>query len=325
MTSAGTVRLVYSACRVGHAEVTAVVPTRNSARTLEACLRSLKRQTVPCSLVVVDNHSTDATVAIGCRYADVVAIAGPERSAQRNIGASLTTSPALGFIDSDMILGPTVVEQALSALRAGSGGVVVPEQSFGEGFWAEVRTFERSFYCGSDPVEAARFFRRDVFETVGGFDEAMAPGPEDWDLTIRVRRVATVSRISAEIAHDEGRPTLWGACAKKGYYALGIRGFAAKHGIASMSVLDRPYVRRPWVIFSQGPRLGLGLIALKTGEAAAVVGSCMLTPGRLRRQSADSVESSGTGDQASAGLGGLRREGRREFTDAAPTEKAGDA
>lgn len=149
--------------------------------------------------------------------------------------------------------------------------MVVPEYSFGEGFWAEVRRFERAFYRGSDIIEAARFFRRDVFGSVGGFDEAMEPGPEDWDLTLRVRKVARVTRISAEIAHDEGRPTFWSACAKKGYYGPGYRAFARKHGTRSLSVLDRPYLRRPWLIFAEGPRLGLGLVALKAGEATAVV------------------------------------------------------
>ncbi|MHB1639653.1 MAG: glycosyltransferase family 2 protein [Candidatus Dormibacteria bacterium] len=247
------------------------MPTRNSGRTLEACLRSLRAQSVACVVVVVDNHSTDGTAAIACEYADIVAVAGPERSAQRNGGAALTTSPILGFIDSDMVVESTVVEQAVSALQSGVGGIVVPEHSFGEGFWADVRKFERSFYRGSDTVEAARFFRRDVFESIGGFDEAMEPGPEDWDLTIRVREVAAVTRISAEIAHDEGRPTFWNACAKKGYYGPGLRSFARKHGTASLSVLDRPYLRRPWRIFAQGPRLGLGLVALKTGETSAVV------------------------------------------------------
>ncbi|MHB8395121.1 MAG: glycosyltransferase family 2 protein [Candidatus Dormibacteria bacterium] len=305
----------------GHEDqVAVVVPTKNSGRTLEACLRSLRDQRFLCVIVVVDNHSTDDTIAIAFQYADIVSVAGPERSAQRNAGAALTTSPILGFIDSDMVVESTVVEQATSALLSGAGGIVVPEHSFGEGFWADVRRFERSFYHGSDSVEAARFFRRDVFESVGGFDEAMEPGAEDWDLTIRVREVAAVTRISAEIAHDEGRPTFWNACAKKGYYAPGLRSFARKHGSASLSVLDRPYLRRPWMIFAQGPRLGLGLVALKTGEATAVVAATVLHSGPLSRRSGDSVDWPGTSDGSSASIGRSRREGRNELDDSASTE-----
>ncbi len=262
-------RVLKSNLPEGDIAVTIVVPTRNSRRTLAACLESLRRQSRRSVVVVVDNHSTDDTLAIALAHADVVAIAGPERSAQRNVGASLTRSPVVGFVDSDMVVGSDVAELAARALVDGAAGVVVPEHSFGEGFWAEVRRFERSFYRGSDSVEAARFFRRDVFEAVGGFDEGMDPGPEDWDLTIRVRRVAAVVRIPGEIAHDEGRPTFWSACAKKAYYAAGLRSFVRKHGASGLSVLDRPYLRRPWMIFAQGPRLGLGLVALKAGEATA--------------------------------------------------------
>ena len=319
-----SVELLKSARCLGEAEVTVVVPTRNSGRTLNACLRSLRDQSVACVVVVVDNHSTDDTAAIACQYADIVAVAGPERSAQRNVGAALTMSPVLSFIDCDMVVDSIVVEQAISALQSGAGGIVVPEHSFGEGFWADVRTFERSFYHGSDTVEAARFFRRDVFERVGGFDEAMAPGGEDWDLTIRVRRVAAVTRISAEIAHDEGRPTFWNACARKGYYAAGLRSFARKHGTASLSVLDRPYLRRPWMIFARGPRLGLGLVALKAGEATAVVAAMILRSGSPTGRDRDSVDWHGPSDGSSASICSSRRDGGKELGGAASTDSPSD-
>jgi SAM-dependent methyltransferase len=256
-----------------------VVPTRNSARTLEACLRSLRAQTMPCAIVVVDNGSTDATLEIARRLADRVHAAGPERSAQRNIGASLVLSEVVGFVDSDMLVGPDVVARATRALEEGAGAVIVPERSFGVGFWAEVRAFERSFYVGSDSVEAARFFRRDVFEALGGFDETLPPGPEDWDLTRRTRASWPVARIDGWIDHDEGHPTLPGLLRKKAYYAPGLKAYARKHGAAAATSLDRPYLRRPWLIATKGPRIGAGLIVLKSGEAVAVL-SRLRPPGR---------------------------------------------
>ena len=319
-----TVKVLRSLTPTDDVQVSVVVPTRNSGRTLEACLRSLRGQSVPCVVVVVDNHSTDATAAIARQYAHLFAWAGPERSAQRNVGAQLTRSVVVGFIDSDMVVEPTVVEQAVNALASGAGGVVVPERSFGDGFWAEVRRFERSFYRGSDSVEAARFFRRDVFESVGGFDEAMEPGPEDWDLTIRVRRIAEVVRIRAEIAHDEGSPTFWRACGRKAYYAAGLRSFARKHGRASISVLERPYFRRPWLIFAEGPRLGLGLVALKTGEASAVVAATVLHLGPLRLRRRSSVASRGSADGNPIGMGRWLRESGHQVPDPPPTELSGD-
>ncbi|MHB1599880.1 MAG: glycosyltransferase family 2 protein, partial [Acidimicrobiales bacterium] len=105
--------------------VTVVVPTRNSARTLDACLRSLRSQTHPCQIVVVDNASTDETAVIARATADVVLEGGPERSAQRNQGARAAQADVVGFIDSDMVLAPGVVAQAVAAVHRGAGAVIV--------------------------------------------------------------------------------------------------------------------------------------------------------------------------------------------------------
>jgi arabinofuranan 3-O-arabinosyltransferase len=256
--------------------VTVVVPTRNSARTVEACLRSIKAQSVPVTVVVVDNGSSDGTAHLTGEMADLVLEAGPERSAQRNLGAHARPAPIVGFIDSDMILAPDVVEQSVVALEGPSGtvpggnpaAVVVPERTIGEGYWSQVRAFERSFYVGSDDVEAARFYRWDVFESLGGFDEGLT-GCEDWDLTIRARQLGPVVRIEAMIDHDEGQVRYFDACRKKGYYAEGLRRFTLKHGAGTMgkAAFDRPYLHKPRALLNP---LGAGLVALKAGELVSV-------------------------------------------------------
>jgi len=250
-------------------EVTVVVPTRNSARTLERCLRSLRRQTLPCAIVVVDNFSDDGSVDIARAHADAVQVAGPERSRQRNLGAAMLPAPVLGFVDSDMELSPNVVAEAAGAVARGNAAVIAPERSVGDGYWARVRAYERAFYTGSDGVEAPRFFAAAAFTAVGGFDESLDAG-EDWDLGRRVAQLGSTARITATIDHDEGRLRYLDACRRKGAYAQGIARFAAKHrGAAWSSLLDRPWLRRPWRLLDD-PALGAGLVALKTGEATAV-------------------------------------------------------
>lgn len=267
MTGAGASRTRPAAPPEGCPSVTVVVPTRNSARTLAACLRSVCQQTHPCRVVVVDNGSTDDTRVIADQWADVVLSAGPERSAQRNLGAHRFPADVVGFIDSDMVLDPAVVEQAAGRIAAGAGAVIVPECTTGEGFWAQVRAFERSFYDGADAVEAARFFRWDVFDRSGGFDEELT-GPEDWDLTETVRALGPVVRIPAMIDHDEGRVRYLDACRKKAYYAEGVRRYIAKRGLGSLThVTGRPWLLHPRRLVC---RHGAGLLALKAGEAAAM-------------------------------------------------------
>ena len=262
--------------------VSVVVPTRNSSAILGKCLESITTQSVDSQLVVVDNKSTDKTWDIAGSYGDVVIQGGPERSAQRNIGARASDAEVVGFIDSDMVLSPDVVRDAVRCIEDGAAGVIVPEITVGDGFWARVRAFERSFYTGSDAIEAARFFRRDVFEAVGGFDENLT-GPEDWDLSQRVQKVGRIDRIDASITHLEGRVTFIGACRKKAYYAPGLRAYFKKHGMAGVKqAASRPWLRHPRKLFCP---LGVGLVALKVGEATAMSGAIVRSElkARLRR------------------------------------------
>ena len=52
-----------------HPTVSVVVPVKDSIRTIEACLRSIRAQTWPSvELVVIDNFSTDGTWEIVQKY-----------------------------------------------------------------------------------------------------------------------------------------------------------------------------------------------------------------------------------------------------------------
>jgi glycosyltransferase involved in cell wall biosynthesis len=250
-------------------DVAVVVPTRNSATTLRACLESLRAQTHPCEIIVVDNKSTDETGLIAEALADQVLIRGPERSAQRNAGAALTSAPVIGFIDSDMILSPNVIAEVVVNIAAGSASVVIPERTVGEGYWAKVSAFERSFYKADDFVEAPRFFPAEVFQRAGGFDEAMT-GAEDWDLGLRTATLGPRTRTNAEIVHEEGRVQFFNICMKKAYYAPGVALFVKKHGIGTVrDMASRPWLRDPRALANS---LGVGLVALKAAQALAMVG-----------------------------------------------------
>jgi glycosyltransferase involved in cell wall biosynthesis len=49
--------------------VSIVIPTKNSARTLEKCLVSIKNQAYEnIEIIVVDNYSTDGTYEIAGKY-----------------------------------------------------------------------------------------------------------------------------------------------------------------------------------------------------------------------------------------------------------------
>src|SRR6266550_90978 len=175
---------------VGKPVVSVIVTTRNSARTLAVCLKSIRGQTYSAiELIVIDNQSHDGSAQIAKELAEVVEDWGPERSAQRNRGAKLSQGDYLLFVDSDMVLAPSIVEECVEvAQKTGYGAVVVPEISTGQGFLAACRALERSCYEGDDTIESARFFSRAAYEDSGGFDESLT-GPEDRDLTVRMAKV----------------------------------------------------------------------------------------------------------------------------------------
>lgn len=250
-----------------------VVPTRDSARTLDACLRSLCAQTHPdVEVLVVDNGSRDATGTIARRHADVVLHRGPERSAQRNHGTACSTGDVVVFIDSDMVLDPDVAAQIAAEFTARPhlGALIIPERSFGVGFLARCRRLEKDLYVGDPAVEAPRAFRRSVIDRVGGWNEALTAA-EDWDLADRTREVTTIGRVPAWIHHDEGRIRLRETFAKKRYYGRWIEDYVRMHADSSGGRFARvALVRRPGRLLRH-PVLTAGLATLKLTEAAGLV------------------------------------------------------
>src|ERR1022692_3412515 len=86
------------------ASVTVVVPTKNGARTLRACLESIVRQSMRCGLVVVECDSVDNSKVIASGFADRVLNAAPSPSLQRNIGVPALPADVRAF-ERSMYLG----------------------------------------------------------------------------------------------------------------------------------------------------------------------------------------------------------------------------
>lgn len=250
-----------------------IVPTRNSARTITACVRSLRTQTYPdVEIVVVDNDSSDDTARRAVDAgADAVVIAGPERCAQRNRGAREARGEIVVFIDSDMVLEPGIAAQIVETfeLQPELGALIIPEHSFGEGFWTKCRVLEKSLYVGNESVEAARAFRREVFDAVGGWNEDLTAA-EDWDLDDRIRaNGVNVGRVEAFIWHDEGKLRLRGTFGKKRYYGQWIAAYLDAHDEGSRRI------RRSGLLDKKGdllrhPILTGGMVTLKSVEAAGI-------------------------------------------------------
>ena len=220
--------------------VSFIIPTRNNARTISACVASAVAQPGDVEVLVIDNHSTDGTADLArAARADLVIIAGPERSSQRNTGFDHATGEIVAFIDSDMELDPGLAD----ALRvcftdADVAAAVLPERSHGTGYLAASRALEKRLAIGDPRVEAARAFRASILDEVGPYDETIAAF-EDYELADRVATRGGMVRAPVGVAHDEGRIRLAALARKKRYYGSqwwAARSRLAPHRLAGRSV-----------------------------------------------------------------------------------------
>lgn len=271
----------------GRPLVSVVVPTKDVERTLRRCLESVREQTYEAiEVVVVDNFSTDATFAVAKELSDVAIQAGPERSAQRNLGIERSSGEYVLWIDADMVLRPDVVADAVAVAQdTGAVGVFVPEVSFGPGFWTACRALERRCYVGEELIEAPRLVRRDFFERAGGFVADVA-GQEDADLRMRLlKEGARLAHASAVIEHDEGRLTFRSVMAKRYYYGQSLPAYnrAQPGAIRRQAAATLRAYARNVPVLAREPAHALGLAVLRTAELGAYGAGAWHARGRRRR------------------------------------------
>ena len=251
--------------------VTVIVPTFNSEKFLKKCLLSIRNQTYKnVEVIVIDNNSTDKTREIASGYCKTISFIG-SRSAARNKGASCARGDFILSIDSDMELKSNVIDDCLAQVENGFAAVIIPEISVGEGFWAKCRALEKSCYIGDDLVETPRFFRKNVIETIGGYDSLLEAG-EDWDLCERIKSKGfRIGRINSFLLHNEGKLSLRNAFSKKHYYGKTIRLYQKKHPVKARKqlIIIRPCFIKKWRLLANQPVNALGLFFLKTCEFAA--------------------------------------------------------
>ncbi len=237
--------------------ISIVITTKNEEKNIENCLISIKEQTCKnIEIIVVDNYSDDKTKELSLKYTDKVYDKGPERSAQRNYGMiDMSSGKYVMFVDADMMLGPYLIEMCIEHMQNYNDiALHIPEVILGTNYFSKVRRFERSFYDGT-VIDGARFFDKEKFIEVGGFDESMS-GPEDWDIDKKIKQIGTIglidtiskdiqnwklneyistrgvkaSRYASSIFHNEADFILSDYLKKKGYYAKSFDTYIAKWG-----------------------------------------------------------------------------------------------
>jgi glycosyltransferase involved in cell wall biosynthesis len=255
--------------------VSVVIPTYNSEKTLAKCLESIKNQTYKNTEgIIVDNFSTDKTTEIAREHGANVIEIEAIRSKARNIGIQQSKGYFVLCIDSDMELTQKVVEDCakIFQLDKNAGGVIIPEKSIGDNFWVKVRDFERSFYEDTE-IESARFFRKDLAEKVGGYEEDVV-FYEESTLPQKIEKLGhdVKLRVNSYILHNEPDFNLMSWLRKKYYYAKTLEFYSSKYKDYASRQVSISYryslffKNENWKRFMSKPLLALSTLLLKSLE-----------------------------------------------------------
>lgn len=193
--------------------VSIITPSYNQAPWLDATVQSVLRQDYPAiEYLVMDGASTDGTIEILRGYNGRVRWVSRPDAGQTdaiNKGFAATTGEILTWLNSDDTLEPGAVSAAVDYLqRHPDVAVVYGDANFIDpagryiGRCAHVEPFDahRLLHYSDFIVQPAAFFRRSVFEEVGGLD-ADLHWSMDYDLWLKIARRHKMAYIPTVLAN----------------------------------------------------------------------------------------------------------------------------
>ena len=168
------------------AQLSFIVPAHNEEVLLGATLSSIHHASrniaESIEIIVVDDASTDSTVAVARSYgARTVSVDRRQIAAARNAGSREATGDWLIFVDADTRISKRLLDATLSALKTGAigGGCRIS-------FDGRLPLYARALIGVLEPIYGRLglaagcfvFCTRAGFELVGGFDETMYAAEE---------------------------------------------------------------------------------------------------------------------------------------------------
>jgi glycosyltransferase involved in cell wall biosynthesis len=225
--------------------VSIVIPVYNEAGFLAACLEAIAAQTVkPYEVIVVDNNSTDETVAIAESFDFVRVIREPKQGViyARDTGFNAARGAIIGRIDADTVLSPDWVEMVQEVFADPSVGAASGKATYHDMAWSrllnsidyEIRSYLARKLGDEVAMQGANMaIRRDVWRMVHP-TVCRAPGMhEDLDLSVHTNqgghKVVFDERLVASLGYRQAESTF----AKFARYILLSPKTYALHGLKS--------------------------------------------------------------------------------------------
>jgi glycosyltransferase involved in cell wall biosynthesis len=164
-----------------------VVSARDSASTLGRTLAAILASALPrdsYEIIVVDDVSSDGSVAIAARYADTVVKLNGRRCGPayaRNRGVELVRGRHIAFVDGDVVVRPDTLPKMLATLveRPGIDAVSASHDetsgatNFVSQYWNLLLRFGEERHAGrcAQFAVGCGMIRREVFLSAGMYDE----------------------------------------------------------------------------------------------------------------------------------------------------------
>ena len=234
------------------------MPARNAASTIGFQLEALARQDMarPWELIVVDNGSTDETVAITQRWSRslpslrVVACDAAGGNRARNAGVRAARADRLLFCDADDVVSAHWVREMSAALDSfdlvgGALDYARLNTAFLQGTRTPLGATELPLGVGHLRYALGSNLgcHRGVFEAIGGFDEAFLNGADEIDFSWRAQYEGFVlGFVPTAVVHYRVRATLGAATRQAFSYAQGGAQLCSKHralGCLDLTVVDQ--------------------------------------------------------------------------------------
>lgn len=283
--------------------ISVVIPVRNGARTLDACLGAACAAARPGDeVVVVDDGSDDESAAIAARHPCRLVRLGAPRGAgaARNAGAAAARGETLFFTDADCVLAPGTLERVEADLaetgpRAVIGGTY-ETRAFDAGFFPAFQAVFINYHETRRPADPdyvashAMAISTADFRAVGGFAERFLPILEDVEFCHRLRRAGFRLLVDPRLLlrHDFGfglAGSLRNAARKARYWirysarnrdlladsgtaSRGLKAGGALAGVAWLCIAGAATLGRPALLWA-APACVLGAIAANAGLVRA--------------------------------------------------------
>jgi len=154
--------------------VSITIPTYNSEKIIEKCLRSIKDQTYKnIEVIVVDSYSKDKTVEIVGNFNVKIIQTEWKLLGARYLGFKESNGDIVVLLDSDQTLERTTIERSVSMLNSGYDMLCLEERTYEPKTWiqklfeADRRLVHKFADVHLDPLEGvllARVYKREILK-----------------------------------------------------------------------------------------------------------------------------------------------------------------